>query len=152
MEEAVRLGNLFENLYHGDPWIGVTLVTTLSTITAKQAQKRVLPNTNTIWEITHHLIYWRLNVLQRLRGKIIKTPENNYFEPIIDSSDKAWITTLKKLDHSQKKWITFLNEIKTDQFEKIYPGNQMTYYEHIQGIIQHDAYHLGQIALLGKNV
>jgi uncharacterized damage-inducible protein DinB len=26
----------------------------------------------------------------------------------------------------------------------------MTYYEHIQGIIQHDAYHLGQIVLLSK--
>ena len=36
--------------------------------------------------------------------------------------------------------------------EKVYPNNGMSYYEHIQGIIQHDAYHLGQIVLLAKTV
>ena len=44
----------------------------------------------------------------------------------------------------------FLEQLKTDQLEQEYPVNQMTYYEHIQGIIQHDAYHLGQIVLLAK--
>ena len=37
-------------------------------------------------------------------------------------------------------------------FDKIYPSNKMSYYEHIHGIIQHDAYHLGQIVLLTKLV
>ena len=36
-------------------------------------------------------------------------------------------------------------------FEKIYPGNQLNYYEHIHGIIHHDIYHLGQIVLLAKS-
>jgi hypothetical protein len=35
-------------------------------------------------------------------------------------------------------------------FETVYPPNQMTWYEHIQGMLQHDAYHLGQIVLLAK--
>ncbi|WP_235811010.1 DUF1572 domain-containing protein [Aequorivita aquimaris] len=37
-------------------------------------------------------------------------------------------------------------------FEKEYPTNKHSYYKHIHGIIQHDAYHLGQIVLLAKMV
>ncbi len=152
MTESERIASLFTNLYNGDPWIDVTLVATLSNITAAQAQKRVLTNCNTIWEITSHLISWRLNVLQRIQGEIITTPANNYFETIQDTSEEAWNDTLVKLAETQRQWISFLKSITVDIFENVYPGNQMTYYEHIQGIIQHDAYHLGQIVLLCKNL
>jgi hypothetical protein len=34
----------------------------------------------------------------------------------------------------------------------LYKSNGMTYYEYIHGVIQHDAYHLGQIVLLAKSL
>ena len=40
----------------GHPWIDVTLVGVLENIPAEKAQKRVLNNCNTIWEIVNHLI------------------------------------------------------------------------------------------------
>ena len=151
MTESVRLINLFKKLYNGSPWIDVNIVATLSNITAAQAQKKVLPKANTIWEITNHLISWRMNLLQRLHGQIIQSPENNYFEKVQDTSARAWEDILRKFENTQEQWLEFLNEFKLDNFEKPYPGNEMTYYEHVQGIIQHDAYHLGQIVLLSKN-
>jgi len=45
---------------------------------------------------------------------------------------------------------TLLKKITNSDFEKIYPSNGNTNYEHTHGIIQHDAYHLGQIVLFGK--
>ena len=152
MKEADRLISLFQKLYNGSPWIDVNLVATLSKITAGQAQKKALPNANSIWEITNHLISWRKNVLQRVQGKQINTPDNNYFEPVKENSDKAWKETLNQLENTHKEWIDFLSKIETTQFENIYAGNEMTYYENIQGILQHDAYHLGQIVLLSKYV
>ncbi len=41
--------------------------------------------------------------------------------------------------------------VSTLSFEKIYPPEGQTYYEHIHGNIQHDAYHLGQIVMLAKH-
>lgn len=152
MKESDRLISLFQKLYNGSPWIDVNLVSSLSKITASQAQKKVLPNANSIWEITNHLISWRKNVLQRVQGKQIITPDNNYFEPVKESSDKAWKETLNQLENTHNEWIDFLSKIETTQFENIYSGNEMTYYENIQGILQHDAYHLGQIVLLSKYV
>jgi uncharacterized damage-inducible protein DinB len=150
MTEIARLVSLFEKLYDGEPWIDVNIVSNLQNITAGQASKKVLTNCNSIWEITNHLIEWRLNVLKRVEGKTIQTPANNFFEEVKDPSNEAWEDTLKRLDASQQQWLSFLKNLKEIDLEKTYPKNNMTYYEHIQGIIQHDAYHLGQIVLLSK--
>jgi len=152
MTESERLSTLFQNLYNGHPWIDVTLVDVLQNTPAANAQKRVLENCNTIWEIVRHVISWRQNVLQRVQGKVLQTPANNYIEPVQNTSEKAWADTLKELENTQTQWLAFLQQMETGQLENTYPVNNMTYYEHIQGIIQHDSYHLGQIVLLKKLV
>ncbi|MEO6348355.1 MAG: DinB family protein [Aquaticitalea sp.] len=150
MTESQRLVSLFEKLYDGSPWIDVNITSVLGNLSAEQAKQRVIPNCNTIWEITNHIIEWRKNVLQRANGNMIETPSNNYFESVKDTSEQAWKYTLKSLEEIQNEWIQYLTNLKSTQFETRYEANQMTYYEHIQGILQHDAYHLGQIVLLAK--
>jgi uncharacterized damage-inducible protein DinB len=150
VKETDRSLKLFEDLYNGNPWIDVNMVNVLSQINAIQASKKILPHLNSIWEMANHLISWRMNVLQRVQGKIMNAPENNYFNPIEDTSENAWSDTLNKLKESQRQWIDFLKTFKEEDFDEIYTGNNMTYYDHIHGIIQHDAYHLGQIVLLTK--
>jgi uncharacterized damage-inducible protein DinB len=152
MKETHRIASLFEKLYDGDPWIDINIFYVLQRISAKQANKRVLPNCNTIWELTNHIICWRQNVLLRVQGKVLTTPDHNYFEPIKNSSPNAWDETLLKLEQSQEQWLAFLDACKQNSLERQYPVNEMTYYEHIQGILQHDAYHLGQIVLLAKQL
>lgn len=152
MKETLRIKSLFEKLYDGHPWIDVNLLHTLAPLTAQQAAARVIPQLNTIWEIMNHLISWRKNVLQRIQGSVITTPDNNYVEPVKNTSEKAWKNTLRQLAATQESWVQLLATFDKKDFEKIYSNNQMSYYEHIQGILQHDAYHLGQIVLLAKLV
>ncbi|MEP7371925.1 MAG: DinB family protein [Chitinophagaceae bacterium] len=152
MKETKRIANLLDDIYQGSPWIDVNLTGTLSNISPEQAAKKVAPQWNTIWEIVNHLINWRLSVLQRIQDKVIASPADNYFSPVKDLSAEAWQNTLKKLEDSQKQWMLVLKKFKKKDLEKNYPANGMTYYDHIQGIIQHDAYHLGQIVLLAKLV
>jgi len=152
MKETARIAKLFEDLYDGSPWIGVNILPNLQKLTSKQAARRIYSNWNSIWEITNHLISWRENVLQRMQGKIIKSPSHNYIVPVEDTSPMAWQLTLERLHTSQEAWISFLKKFNTGDFEKIYPPNNLTYYEHIQGILQHDAYHLGQIVIMSKRV
>lgn len=152
MKETLRISKLFSDLYDGSPWIGVNFMDTLSSLPAEKAYKRVMPQWNTIWEITNHIISWRLNVLRRVQGEVIKTPSHNYILPVKNPTDKEWQKTLKQLKESQDRWIAFLMDFNSKGFENVYPNNQMTYYEHMQGIIQHDAYHLGQIVIMAKVV
>jgi len=150
MNEIQHLKQSFEDLFDGHPWLDITVIGTLQQLTPTQAYKRAVPNCNTIWEIVTHIIAWRKNLLERLHGVVITTPDHNYFQPVTDASDAAWQQTLDQLHATQQQWINYFEELKEDSFEKIYPNNKMTYLQHIHGIIQHDAYHLGQIVLLAK--
>ena len=152
MNETQRIHKLFEDLYKGDPWLDVTLAGTLSKISAAKAAQKPGPEWNSIWEITNHLICWRENVLKRVKGNVIATPGNNYFSYIIDTSEIAWQQTQRKLYDSQEAWTAFLSEQNPEDLNKIYPANNHTYADHIHGIIQHDAYHLGQIVMLAKHL
>jgi uncharacterized damage-inducible protein DinB len=150
MNESRRIQTLFTDLYHGHPWLDVTLQDTLGSITPEQAAQRPIKDGNTIWEIVNHIIAWRQNVLRRVQGEVLEIPENNYIEQIIDTSDDAWRKTLETLETTQKEWLYFLSTFNEADFINEYPPNNLTYYQHIHGIIQHDAYHMGQIVLLAK--
>jgi uncharacterized damage-inducible protein DinB len=152
MKETQQITKLFEDLYDGDPWIDVTILGVLKNVSPQQAAKKIAPGRNSIWQIVNHIISWRENVLLRVQGNVINTPNNNYFIEIADISETAWQQSLERLQNSQQQWITFLKHFDESDFDKIYPSNKMSYYEHIHGIIQHDAYHLGQIVLLTKLV
>jgi uncharacterized damage-inducible protein DinB len=150
MKETQRIVKLFEAGYDGSPWIDVNLVNTLRAISITQALKKLSPSSNSIWEITNHLISWRENVLQRVQGKTIKTPAHNYFIAVKNGTSAEWQATMKKLEATQNDWILFLKTLQESAFEQVYEPNEMSYYEHIQGILQHDAYHLGQIVMIVK--
>ncbi len=79
MKETNRIVKLFEDLYNGSPWIDVTIMDTLKNISAEQAAKKVIPGRNSIWQIINHMIAWRENVLLRVQGNEMVTPNNNYF-------------------------------------------------------------------------
>lgn len=151
MNETTRLQKLFSDLYDGNPWLDITLVGTLTNLNAQQAVYKPHADWNSIWEITNHLIAWRQNVLQRVNGQAIITPSDNYFSSVSDTSHAAWQQTLQKLTESQQMWITFLTQMADADLEKNYSSNDHSYADHIHGILQHDAYHLGQIVLLAKH-
>jgi uncharacterized damage-inducible protein DinB len=152
MRESMRIAQLFEDIYDGDPWMDVNFLSNLKRIDTSQASLRIYPDWNTIWEILNHLISWREVVLARLQGKSIPSPEHNYFLPVTDTSPKNWKETLSRLEQSQEAWISFLRVFNEEDFEKNYPGTRYNYYELIHGILQHDAYHLGQIVIMIKRV
>lgn len=150
MKETFRITKLLDDLYSGDPWIDVSVKATLKNISASQALKRISSKSNSIWEIVNHLINWRLAILQRVQGVIFSSPDNNFFKPVADTSEEAWLESLQQFDATQHQWKELLANFNDDDFNKTYSISDQSYYELIHGIIQHDAYHLGQIVLLSK--
>ncbi len=144
-----QLIKLFKDHFDGLPWLDINITDTLKTISAQQAAIKK-GDSNSIWQIVNHMIHWRKANLQRVKGIITPAPNNNFVDEVHDVSDGAWKSTLDKLEQSQKEILAFLNKTDVQTLNKIYAPNGFSYYEHLQGILQHDAYHLGQIVLLKK--
>jgi uncharacterized damage-inducible protein DinB len=149
MKDMERFQKLFRDHYDGDPWIEINLRGTLDGVSAKAAAKNI-GSLNSIWQIVNHVIHWRETLLKRMKGQSAPTPANNFFEPVTDISEQAWTETLNRLQSSQEALLEYLaaNE-EADPDEKP-PGQQYNRYELIEGMLQHDVYHLGQVVLIKK--
>lgn len=150
MNEQQRLTALFKNLFNGDPWLDITILGTLSQVSPQKAALKPGYGGNSIWEIVNHMISWRHVILKRIQGEPKNTPEHNYFLPVDDTSDSAWSDTLEKFDASQQIWLDYLATVDESELNRNYQGSPYSIYDLIHGIIQHDAYHLGQLTLLAK--
>ena len=87
-----------------------------------------------------------------MQGDRVTAPANNFFEPVLDQSEKAWSTTVNAFKKSEQEWVVFLEQMDEEPLDKIYPNNNASYYKNIHGIIQNDAYHPRQIVMLKKAV
>ena len=152
MKEQEQLSKNFNDLFDGKPWIDVTLLHTLEEITAKEAATKPFPSFNSIWEIVNHMIHWRETVLRRMHGETVESPDDNYFFPVRDRSEKAWHHTIEQLHTSQHQWLAVIKKMKRKDLEAIPEANLFSKHELIHGILQHDSYHLGQIRLIKKLV
>lgn len=150
MTEQELLAKLFSDLFDGSSWIDVNIMNTLEEITAKEAATKVFPNFNSIWEIVNHQIRWRETVMRRLHGEEVESPENNYFSYIRDRSESAWTQTRDAFRESQTVWPSFMAQATKGELLKAVAPTPFSGYELVHGILQHDAYHLGQVRLLLK--
>jgi DinB superfamily len=149
--EINRIVKLFEDLQHGDCWVGNNFKETLNNVTAVMAATTVLPNSNNIWQLTTHVIYWRTTVVNRLAGSN-STPAFNDFLLPNELTEKNWQQTLHDFTAAYHALHNALLTIKEEQLDTPTLRKTQTFYQLIMGCLQHDAYHLGQMILLKNNM
>lgn len=148
MNETKRLQSLIREHFDGSPWLDVNIINTVDDVTADEASKKIGDH-NSIYQIVVHMSKWRTALLKKLMGEKIVVPSNNFIEKKSAATKKEWKLAVKDLKDSQKKIVSFLSVSKDERFDTEF-SNGHNYYEHIQAILLHDTYHLGQIVLLKK--
>jgi uncharacterized damage-inducible protein DinB len=152
--EIKRIISLLQATFKGDPWHGSSLMSMLTHITAEQAQAKPYIQIHSIWELVLHMIAWRRFTWQKLSGNRdydINTPEQDW-PSVALTDEQAWQQTLDDLRQSQHILLERIMELEDAFLDTVVPGRAYTFYVLLQGIIQHDVYHSGQIALLKKHL
>jgi len=150
MTEIQRIADQLRRAYEGEAWHGPSLRELLSSVTAEQAARRPLPQAHTIWELVLHIAAWESIVRRRLGGEAVEaTPEQDW-PPVRDTSDAAWKKTLEELARSHLALRESVAALSDDQLRQKVAGQNYSIYGMLHGLIQHDLYHAGQIALLKK--
>ncbi len=137
MTEIERILDQLKRAYEGGAWHGPSVREVLNGVTARQAQA------HPVWENVGR------RRLEGDRAEIdISSPED--WPPADDLSDAAWEQAKAALDRGYealRKAIAALDESRLDQ--PILEGLS-TVYVTLHGVIQHDLYHAGQIAMLKR--
>ncbi|MGH9847138.1 MAG: DinB family protein [Blastocatellia bacterium] len=151
MSETHRINSQLKRAQQGEAWHGPSLRELLDGVTAEQAAARPIANAHSIWELVNHIIAWEQIARQRLEGDaLVEIPDEMNFPPVAEASDEAWQRTLQSLAESNQALRDTIKRTDDSQLEAIVPETQYSNYVLLHGVIQHDLYHAGQIALLKK--
>jgi uncharacterized damage-inducible protein DinB len=150
--EVTRIGRLSKHAFNGEPWYGLALCKLLSGVTAEQAALHPIRAAHSIWQEVLHAITWRKVTINLLNGKpeprdINEIEELNWPTPT-ETSAAAWRRTLDDLAETQRQLEAAIAGVSDDRLSEKAPEKPFSLYVLMHGIIQHDAYHAGQIALL----
>ena len=152
MNDVEFLADQLQRTYRGEAWHGPSLKETLADVAAEQALAKPNPAVHSIWEIVMHAGTWINAVRRRLAGEIVEpTPEQDW--PAIDGgSEAAWLETLSALDCEQNRLREAITALPDTALKSRVASTDYSVRFMLQGVIQHNLYHAGQIALLKKMV
>ncbi|MEK7830607.1 MAG: DinB family protein [Acidobacteriota bacterium] len=151
MSETHRINSQLKRAYQGEAWHGPSLRELLEGVTAQQAAAKPIPSAHSIWELVNHIIAWEQIARLRLEGDPVKNPSDEMnFPPVNDTSETAWQAALQSLAIGNQALRDSIRKIDDAKLEEIVPEASYSNYGLLHGVIQHDLYHAGQIALLKK--
>jgi uncharacterized damage-inducible protein DinB len=152
--EALRRD--LKEVYDGSPWHGSSIKTVLEGIDADTAALRSIPHAHTIWELVLHMTSWTREVASRVAGADAKDPVD-WPEPQFGGGAAAWGAAKRDLAAAHAELEKEVARLKPDELLR-WVGDQrdpklgsgLPVGTVIRGLLQHDTYHQGQIAILKR--
>ena len=131
------------------PWHGPSLGAAVR-VDAETARARPLPRGHTIFELVRHLTLWHDAVRRRLEGDRSWVRRGEDWRPVEDTSASAWKQAVLDLRRGEERLIEVVRDLEEGAFAAKLPGKPYTAEFLISGVVQHAAYHAGQMRLLRK--
>lgn len=122
----------------------------LDGVSAEDASKHSVHAAHSIWELVNHVAAWNTIVCHRLAGDASKvTPEMDW-PPVWEASEVEWARSLEQLAESRARLRRAVEKMREGELDEKWGTKEESRYVLIHGLIQHDLYHAGQIAILKK--
>lgn len=149
--EVERIADQLQRAFEGNAWHGPALWEILSGITSEQAAQKPLSAAHSIWEIALHVAVWESVVRRRIIGEVVHglSPEQDW-PPVANANENTWQQTLESLRRGNEQLRETISHLRHERLNDIVPGENYSMYFMLHGVIQHDLYHAGQIAILKK--
>lgn len=149
MQSIIR--NL-ENTLDGTPWFGRPVYALLREAEARNVYNQPTPGAHSLIELLYHMLTWAEFTLKRIEKD--DAYDLAAFEKIdwreIDPSVHNWDEGLAALLATQQQIIALLHTKDDDFLEEIVDFRNYNFRFLLNGLIQHNIYHAGQVAYLAK--
>jgi uncharacterized damage-inducible protein DinB len=157
MSESTRIADQLRRAFEGEAWHGDSLFQILDGVTAAQAASRPVKQAHSIWELVLHIAAWDGACSWYMKGEAVDLPDEQNFPAVKDTSDTAWRKTLKHAKDVHDDLVQAVAAFPDSRLNEKVPGKgaepaYYNFYYLLHGVVQHELYHAGQIALLKKMV
>lgn len=136
----------------GEPWYGRPVLTLLEEIDPAMAYKKPAKDAHSLADLLWHMVTWAEFTLRRLEGDQEKN--DNYFGTIdwraIDPAVHTWPEGIKQLKDLNQKIISILQQKEDSLLKEMVDFREYNFRFMLHGYIQHNIYHIGQVAYLKK--
>lgn len=151
-KELLSIIKNLETTLSGQPWYGRNVYELLDEV--KEDKIHIKPNdtAHSLAELLWHMNTWAEFVLAHLEKRSpdeIKTIEGQDWRDI-NSAIHDWQKGVNTLKTVLEKISNILSEKQDDFLNEMVPGRQFNFRFMLNGLIQHNIYHLGQVAYLSK--
>jgi uncharacterized damage-inducible protein DinB len=148
--ERDRILNQLERAFEGEAWHGPSVLEALEGVSWKEAHPKAIPAAHSIWELVLHMTAWEDIVRRRLLGEYPEITDEQNFPTITEPTAASWQEALDALRAGHRRLAEVAATIRDEELDEAPHGKTTTRYILLHGIIQHDIYHAGQIAILKK--
>ena len=151
--ESARIADQLRRAFDGEAWHGDSLFEILAAVTEARAAARPIAGAHTIWELVLHVAAWDGAVLRRLGGAAVELSDAENFPPVRDASAAGWRAALAQVRRGHAELVAAVASLPDSRLDDMVPGKEgahYTFYYMLHGVVQHELYHAGQIALLKK--
>ena len=149
--EVARLADQLERSVHGGAWHGPAVLESLEGIGAEDAARRSVSTAHSVWEIAGHTAAWMRVAARRIRGESVPTlPEEENFPKAHDLSEDSWRGVVRDVREAYRELVEVLRGLEDTNLGDPVSGSDPTVRGLLLGVIQHNAYHAGQIVILSR--
>jgi uncharacterized damage-inducible protein DinB len=152
--EAARFADQLERSLRGGAWQGPSLTEALAEVDATAAYRRPVAGAHSIAELVFHIDYWLDASRRRIEGEAEESsrPDPDWPQGVGGKSGSApaWKEALAHLEATHRRLHATVLALDEARFDQPVRGSDPTLRGLLLGILQHNAYHTGQITLLAK--
>ena len=132
--------------WNGNPWYGPALRPLLDDVTEEQARAHPVKSAHSILELVAHSAFWMDMTVKRLEGF---TGEATAEQDWREVAKLSWRDAVAELESRYAALLDRVARLSDEKMNAI-TRKHFTVYSLINGLIQHNVYHAGQIALLKR--
>ncbi|HMK30205.1 MAG TPA: DinB family protein [Terriglobales bacterium] len=150
MTEVERIADQMQRAFEREAWHGPALMELLGDVDAPTAAAHPVNRAHSIWELVHHLTAWKRAIPRRMRGEAVELHGEDDWPPVEDFSEAAWKRALENLKSAHRELYQATLALPAARLSDPVPNRPHNLRFMLHGMVQHDLYHAGQIALLKK--
>lgn len=144
--------NKLEQIFQGDPWHGASTLKLLSAIASENYLVAVPPGNKTIAHLLEHILAWKQLAIEKIKRNETFDIEINSIEDWPNPEPKGdpkqyYVNKMQQVHQELVSALEAMDEAWFDEktINKTYDNRYL-----IQGIVEHDLYHSGQIGIFNS--